>query len=320
MNIETDPTGGRLDPQMAAATRKSQEIAASLGPPADLDDLRRKLAEERKWWNQGGPTIAKVTAERIPGPIRDIPVVVYHPYPSARLPAFVFLHGGGWRFGNEWSNDRQMREIAAAWGGVVVSADYAHMPEHVFPAAVDEAVAVYGFLAAHGARWGIDGGSIAFGGASAGANVSCGAVHVLGGTRTGFLKAGALIVGALDADFDTPSAREFGAMFAPPLEVLRGLREQYVPDPADWTDPRFLSLAIDMAIMPPMFLAAAELDVRRDSSQAMARRLAEAGRPHTLKIYPGMTHLFFEYTRTVDRAAECARDLAAFLGQQLPAR
>jgi acetyl esterase len=52
----------------------------------------------------------------------------------------------------------------------------------------------------------------------------------------------------------------------------------------------------------------------------MARRLAAAGTQHTLKIYPGMTHLFFEYTKMVDRAAECASDVGKFLAEQVPAR
>lgn len=315
----TDPSA-RIDPQMAAATKKVEELASESGTPKDLNDLRRMLAEQRKWWNEGGPNVAKVSAAKVPGPLRDIPIAIYHPAPGTKLPVFVFLHGGGWKFGNEWSNDRQMREIAVAWGGAVVSADYVHMPEHVFPAAVLECTDLLRFLSKNGAQWNIDGQRMAFGGASAGANVACGAAHHLGGTKTGYLKAGVLIVGALDTDYQTESAREFGNAFVPPISVIEALGEQYVPNIADRKDPRFLSTAVDMSVMPPMFLAAAELDLRRDSSKNMARRLAAAGRPHSLKIYPGMTHLFFEYSKMVDRAAECARDVGAFLSEYLPAR
>jgi acetyl esterase len=320
MNEISPAVAARLDPQMAAAIQKNDELVAAAGNPADLDDLRRVLASVRRWWNEGGPSIAQVAEVKIAGPRREIPIVIYHPKPGTTLPVFVFLHGGGWKFGNEWANDRQMREITAAWGGVVVSADYAHMPEHVFPVAVHECAALLQTLFAHGARWGIDGNRIAVGGASAGASVSFGAIYQLGGTRTGYIKAGVSIVGSLDTDYESESAREFGNAFVPPINVIRSLGEQYVPRAEDRDDPRFVATAGDASMLPPVFLAAAEMDLRRDSTKNMARRLTAAGTPHTLKIYRGMTHLFFEYTKMVDRAAECTRDVAAFLRERLPAR
>jgi acetyl esterase len=67
-----------------------------------------------------------------------------------------------------------------------------------------------------------------------------------------------------------------------------------------------------------MFLAAAEIDVLRDSSKRLAVRLASVGVEHELKIYPGMTHLFFGYTRMVAKARDCVSDMAAFLRKHLP--
>jgi len=69
--------------------------------------------------------------------------------------------------------------------------------------------------------------------------------------------------------------------------------------------------------MPPLFLAAAEIDVYRDSSVELSRRLREAGRTVEARTYPGMTHLFWGYGRMVDTARACTRDLAAFLSAQL---
>ena len=63
----------------------------------------------------------------------------------------------------------------------------------------------------------------------------------------------------------------------------------------------------------------AECDVFRDSSVALADRVRQAGRPVDLRVYPGMTHLFFGYSRMVDGAAECIRHMAAFLRSRLPA-
>ncbi len=311
----------RIDPQLAAALKRVAEINAEFGPPAPgPQGLRDHAARGRLWWNEGGPQLAEAREDRIPGPIRDIPVMVYRPSTARPLPVFVYLHGGGYRIGSHKANDRQMRELAAAWGGAIVSADYAHMPEHVFPVAVEETVAVYRWLNANGARWGLDGQRMAFGGSSAGANVSFGAAVAIGGVKSGFLKAGVGIVGVFDRDTETEAMRLYGnGELYPDRKGIAATAAEYVPDPALRNDPRANIVGADPQLFPPVFLAAAELDCLRDSATNLAARLKAAGRPHQLKVYPGMTHLFFGFSRMVERAAEAGRDIAAFLKQQLPA-
>ena len=305
MNGSGDPRA-RLDPQLAAALDKLAEIDARLGPPGAGIDAERAHARRRwAWWSEGGPEMAEIRADRIPGPLRDVPVMLYRPQAGGPTPALVFLPGGAFRAGDEKDLGRQLRELAAAWGGVVISVGYAQLPEHVFPAAVEETAAVYRWLAERGSSWGIDGGRLAFGGLSSGANVALGAAIALGGARTGFLKAGVSIVGILEF------FRHKG---------IEAMLEAYVPDPAQRGDPRVDCTAAEPEVFPPMFIAAAELDVLRLSSRNLAGKLAAAGRPHRLKIYPRMTHSFFNFSRMVDRAGECIRDVAAFLRETIPAR
>ena len=310
-----------LDPELAAAFAKARDIEAGMKPAEPgVEGLRAHVAAARLHWNEGGPVMAESRHATIPGPYRDIPVVLHKPSPGAHLPVYVFLHGGAYRIGNEWSNDRQMRELAEEWGGAVISADYAHVPEHVFPRAVEEAQAVYRWLHEHGAEWGLDGNRIAFGGASAGSNVSTGAALGLGGVATGYLKAGLTIVGVFDRDPDTASMREFGdAGVFPSRAAIAESAQDYVPDEAMMNDPRATPMLGDPASFPPMFLAAAEFDVLRDSSRNLATKLAQAGRIAELQIYPGMTHLFFNFTSAVATARRCVSDMARFLRQHVPA-
>ncbi|TFZ00588.1 hypothetical protein EZ313_19215 [Ramlibacter henchirensis] len=310
----------RLDPQMRAALARNDEIVRELGPPTPgIEGVRAQAAAARAWWNEGGPAMAQVRDGKVPGPHREIPVRVYVPRRSASpLPACVFFHGGGWRIGSPASNDRQLRELAEAWGGIVVSADYAHMPEKTFPAPVEEAAAVYGWLARHGCQWGIDGQRLAFGGNSAGANVAMGAFHAAAQVQGAF-RCAAFVVGVFDGDVETQSMREYGdAGLFPTRESARKTFEDYLGNDANLADPRFNALQADSGRLPPVFLAAAECDVYRDSSAALARRIREAGRSAELRVYPGMTHLFFGYSRMVDRAAECIGDVARFLREHLP--
>jgi acetyl esterase len=305
-----------IDPQLAAAIARGEAINKHFGPPpSDPAGLRRHTQQTRAWLQEGGPVLAESHEDRIPGPFRDIPVMVHRPRLDGALPVFVYFHGGGFRIGSHTSNDRQMREIAASWGGAVVNADYVHVPEHVFPDPVLEAAAVYRWLTANGSRWGIDGSRMACGGSSAGANVMLG-----GALESGVRLAAAVgIVGVFDRNLETTSMRRFGeAGVYPSRNGVRETMDSYVPDPALRADPRVEIVAADPALFPPLFLAAAELDTLCDSSRNLAARLSAAGPPCKLKVYPGMTHLFFNYSARVDRARECMADVAAFLSEMLP--
>src|SRR5262245_38026976 len=127
-----------IAPQLAQALRRNEEIVAALGPPAaGVQAARAHFLASRGWWNEGGPAVAVDRDDVIPlTPQRSLQVAVYAAQRSESLrPAYVFLHGGGFRLGAPRSSDRQLRELAANWDGIVISLDYAHMPESVFPVA-----------------------------------------------------------------------------------------------------------------------------------------------------------------------------------------
>jgi len=309
----------RLNPQLVTAFEKAREIDAQRGPAGPgIASARERAALNRLYWNEGGPAISSVEPLAIPGRVRDVPAAIYRPAASVDpLPVFVFLHGGGFKIGNEWANDRQMREIAAAWGGAVISADYLHVPEHVFPAAVDEIAEVLQWLHDEGEALGLDADRIGFGGTSAGACIAFGAAARLGGVA--WLKAAVGIVGAFNFDTTTSSMQQFGnAGLFPSLGLIQPMLEDYVRDPAARNHPCATPTSADPTLFPPTFLAAAEYDVFRDASALMAVRLQEAGRLHSSKIYPGMAHLFFGFSREVECAAICVRDVADFLAELLP--
>jgi acetyl esterase len=312
-----------IDPQLATALARNDEIVAALGAATPgIGGARDHFLASRAWWNEGGPRLAIDRDDVIAlAPQRQLRVAVYAASVSAvPRPAYVYLHGGGFRLGAPRSSDRQLRELAAAWGGIVVSLDYAHLPEATFPTAVEETAAALQWLHAHGGQWGIDTGKLAFGGSSAGANVAMGAAVHLGLADCGFLQAGAFVVGVFDDDLETDSMMQHGdGSLLPSRDSARALFPVYAGSPGQRKDPRFNTNLASIQNMPPLFLAAADIDVYRDSSLHLAQRLREAGHPVDARVYPGMTHLFWGYSRLVEAANECTRDMAAFLSKQLPA-
>lgn len=313
------PTLPKVDPSLREALIRSAQLAAAHAiPDGGIAGMRHSMELARKYWNEGGPLMNAIRRLRIPVEDGAVSIMVYRPVGGqAHLPAFVYLHGGGFKTGSERTNDRQMREIAKAWGGIVVSADYVHAPEYRFPLAVEQTASLLHELHARGNEWGIDGDRLACGGCSAGANVSFGAAVALG--RRSWLRAAVGIVGAFSGDTSTDSMCRYGNVdLFPDLASIPSIFGDYLNGEASGKDPRVNLLLADPARLPTTFLAAAEFDVFLDASSVMARSLDAAGRLDRLKVYRGMTHLFFGFSRSVESAAECTRDIGDFLARMLP--
>jgi acetyl esterase/lipase len=85
------------------------------------------------------------------------------------LPAVLWLHGGGFLIGSPKQDDALCRQIADELGAIVVAPVYRLAPEHVFPAALDDAYAALRWLTK---RDDVDASRIAVAGASAGGGLA----------------------------------------------------------------------------------------------------------------------------------------------------
>lgn len=310
-----------MDPQMAAAMDRMAAIAAELGPmPANPtpDQVRARTLAERRYWNAAPIPIAEVEDVEVPGLFRNVRVRIYRPWAASGQAAIVYFHGGGWVKGSPDTHDRAGRLLARESGAVVFGVDYALAPESPFPEPLDECVAVIEFIANTAARRGIDAGRIALAGDSAGANLAIAAALDLREHRPGLIKALLLFYGVYGTDLDTASYRAFGdGRFGLSRADMAAYWDAYAPVPANRSDPRAVPLLAELADLPPVFLAAAGLDVLLDDTLAMARRLRQANVPFELKRYEGMCHAFIVLGRVVDAANTMVADAALFLRQRL---
>ncbi|XP_011681747.2 arylacetamide deacetylase-like [Strongylocentrotus purpuratus] len=95
-------------------------------------------------------------------------------------PAFIFLHGGGLTIGSVDIYEMVTDDIAGHLDGmVVISVDYRLAPEHPFPAAYDDGLAVTKWLMRHADVYGVDATRIALGGDSAGAYLTAAIVQAI---------------------------------------------------------------------------------------------------------------------------------------------
>ncbi|GIW41914.1 MAG: putative lipase/esterase [Candidatus Binatia bacterium] len=250
----------------------------------------------------------------IPGPGGSIPVRLYRPDRSGRLPALVYFHGGGWVIGDLESHDNVCRALSKGARCLVVSVDYRLAPENPFPAAVDDAFAATKWVHANAAEIGADPERLAVGGDSAGGNLA--AVVALRARDEGGppLRFQLLVYPVTDSRFDWPSYRENGEGYLLTLDAMRWFWSLYVPDEKQRTHPFVAPLrAPDHRNLPPAHVITAEFDPLRDEGEAYAEKLRAAGVPATVHRFAGMFHGFFSMDAVLPAAREAIAEAARAL-------
>ncbi|WP_295958941.1 alpha/beta hydrolase [uncultured Alistipes sp.] len=210
-----------------------------------------------------------------------------------RLPAFVFVHGGGWVLGDYPTHRRLVRDLVAESGCAAVFVDYTLSPEAHFPQAVEEVYAAVKWVAGNGREIGVDGSRLALAGNSAGGNMSLAAALVAKDHGGPQMRTLVLMWPVTDAGYDWESYVEYGRQRFLTAPLMKWMFDRYVYDPAqhgsDLMSPVRAS-AERLRGLPPTLIAVAENDILRDEGEAMGRRLDEAGVEVTTVRFNGVIH------------------------------
>ncbi len=292
-----------LDPQVG---RYLERQAAAAGPlPGSVQERRdQRIAQAQM----------QVEDRTIQGPGGSLPLRIYWPPGPRPLPVLVYYHGGGWVIGNLDTHDFQCRLMASWAGCMVVHVNYRHAPEHVFPAAIDDAYAGACWVEENAAALGADAGRIAVGGDSAGGNLAAAVALMARERGAPRLALQYLAYPVMDASMGLPSYNENANGYGLTAEGMAWFWDQYVPDLADRSNPLASPLqAPDLSGLAPALVMTAEFDPLRDEGEAYARRLKEAGVPVELKRYEGLVHGFLAQTGEIDGARVAMADLVRAL-------
>ena len=257
----------------------------------------------------------------IPGPANqpDVRVVITQPKSHVnsggeKLPILLHFHGGAFCFMHPETFAGMEANWAQHHNCVVVSVDYRLAPEHKFPAALDDCLTVLDWVAANAAEIGGDPARIAIGGDSAGGNLAaaaCQAARDKGGPAIVFQL---LIYPATDFTADMTSPRSNAAGFGLSDVAIEWMRNCYLNDPFDTTDPRASpAMARDLSNLPPALIQTAEFDPLHDEGKAYADAMRAAGNTAIHINYPGMIHGFMRMGALVDDAALGISDAAKAL-------
>lgn len=255
-----------------------------------------------------GPAVESVRDILIPGQAGGIPARVYSPASDAPG-VVVYYHGGGWVVGSVDSWDASCRALAVASGCDLVSVDYRLAPEHVFPAAVDDAYDALAWAAGSLA----DGRPLVVAGDSAGGNLA--AVAALRARDSGGppLVLQVLVYPVTDSDMNRASYHDYdGTEFIVNRRDMAWYWDHYAPDPSARANPYASPLrAADLSGLPPAYFVTAEHDPLRDEGFAYADRLRAAGVPVEHRHYGSQIHGFFTFVNVLDDAGKATSEAGA---------
>jgi acetyl esterase len=292
---------------------------ARAAPPVDYVSMTMQAARalfdrNNAYWNSVPVDLPEVTELDLPGPAGTMRARLYRPRLGGTLPVLLYVHGGGWTFGNVGSHDRCMRLLARESGAAVLGFDYRLAPEHPFPAAMDDSVAALDWIRRLGTAHGLDPARIAIGGDSAGANIALATLVAQRDACAPALVGAVLFYGCYAPLHETESHRRFGGGdYVLSTARMRWYWRNYLGDLPEDTTALAVPLRADLRGLPRLFLNAAGLDPLLDDTILLAGRLAHAGTPYELDLIPGAIHGCMQQTSEEPGAAASLSRAAAYL-------
>lgn len=228
---------------------------------------------------------------------------------------FVHTHGGAWVFGGGDSALREAVWLATSVGVKVVSVDYRRPPLHPFPAAIDDAVAVWREVMKDQ-----DPAETAIFGTSAGGNLALATTLKL--KQLAEPLPGAVFAGTPATDLENVSDTWHTMVGLDPLGPRKGMVagcfDLYVGD-ADPAHPLLSPVNGNLKDFPPTILISGTRDLLLSDTVRMHRALRKAGVQADLHVYDGQTHGDYmqNLTRHVPECEDAQRELFKFFNKHL---
>jgi acetyl esterase len=283
----------------------------------DVERSRREMEDDK---DAVAPVPPAMESERDVF-IGELRARIYRPKTasSVRKPGMlVFFHGGGFVCGSITSHEEAVKVLAHESGVVVCSVDYRLGPEHMFPAAVDDAVAAYAWAREHAGEFGADPTRVGVGGDSAGGNLSAVACHMCKARSVPQPSHQLLIYPAIDWSRSCESHKTFAKGFFLEDQRTHWFEARYLNRVEERDDPRASPMKFaDFSNLAPATIVTAGFDILRDEGAKYAAMLERAGNQVDFCVETSLIHGFFNMGGAVTLARAANARIAARLHEAL---
>lgn len=231
------------------------------------------------------------------------------------LPCVIYYHGGCFVSGGFTTHDNQLRQLAYFSQCRVIAMQYRLAPEHIFPAAHDDAEKGANLVWHYAGRLGIDKHKITLAGDSAGGHLALVTALRLKAAQQWQPAQLMLIYPMLDATAHYESYTRNGQDYVITRDTLLSGYEMYLlhtdrmhPEASPlWRD--------DFQGLPPVHIITAEFDPLCDEGEALYQRMTKQGVSCTAQRYLGVNHGFFQLGGISQAAQNAMRDVAWRVGR-----
>jgi acetyl esterase/lipase len=242
------------------------------------------------------------------GELGGVPVVTVETPANDPATVLLYLHGGAYAIGSAADAAGLAAEVSRRTGARAVCVDYRLAPEHPFPAAVDDALAVYRALLDDG----VPSSAIAFVGESAGGGLVV--ATLLAAKDAGLPQPSSAAVFSPWTDLSVSGDSAVGKAAVDPSLTSEGLRRRAC-DYLGGTDPITPNVSpvfADLTGLAPLFIQVGSHEILLDDAVRLAARAAEHDVHVELQVWPEVPHVFQAFAAMLDEGAAALDAAGAF--------
>ncbi|WP_348767238.1 alpha/beta hydrolase [uncultured Salinisphaera sp.] len=246
--------------------------------------VRAPLSLQRRWLKAvSSITLPARGVVRFNAQIESVPVEWVG---NGQALTLLYLHGGGYVSGSPGTHRALTTHLAKRLNATVAVPDYRLAPEYPFPAALNDAVAVYRGLVAQGH----DLRRLAIAGDSAGAGLALALLQHLGDDATlPAPLAGVLLSPWLDLSLEHTPQQVKGELMLN-TAWLHTAAQAYAGDHR--ARPEVSPLAGNLNGLPPLLIQCGSDEILRGDSERLAAALADSDTRARYQLYPQRWHVF----------------------------
>jgi acetyl esterase/lipase len=291
--------GWNFDPKSAAEWKQEIASRAAAGATA-AKNMREKLGVAMEASTIGGVKVFILTPKDIP--------------PANRNRLLIHVHGGGYVYNPGESGTGEAIAMAAHGGFKVISIDYRMPPDFPYPAAMDDAMAVWKEAVKMQ-----DPRNMAIFGSSTGGGMTL--AMVLRARQEGLPLPAAIAPGTPWSDLtetgDTYRTNEWLDNVLVSWHGWLGRAAELYANGHDLKDPQLSPIYGDFSGFPPAILTSGTRDLFLSLTVLTHRKLRRANVEAELQVFEGMSHAQYYFDPFIPESKEAFTEIARFFDRHL---